>query len=332
MRLLYFGDMTVVYWAEENSGAYQGLLNEMLFGAADDDDENSVMTDAALNAIIQSVKDLQPIKFADIDIDYDNDFYILGLSPNAARLSVRLFLRSKFGAVMKNVARHIDDLAIVHPSYKKAHIPLWKILRATVNLNNKDKAASPVMSGAVLRSILTGANYPASLFQNVLMRIRAERDDKDNKRYKITYERAAIIKAYLLRNKKRSENFMALDEKNNSPAYVLGRVFAVWEHIQDEANPGLNATIKDRYFDSMCATPAKIFPILQKLSNHHLRKLKDNIGLKTKFNKKLTDLLGRLNPEDMPGVLSPEEQGVFILGYYHEVRARYAKKEDKNNE
>ncbi len=181
-----------------------------------------------------------------------------------------------------------------------------------------------------MKSILTGGRYPESLFQYVMLRIRSEQDDTEASppSYKITYERCAIIKAYLCRNGKRGIT-VALNENENDVAYVLGRIFAVWEHIQAEANKGINATIKDKYFDSACATPARIFPILQKLSGHHLRKLED--GRKFYFEKQLTLLMGKIDAGAIPNILPLKEQGMFVLGYYHQVQARYTKKEDKEN-
>ena len=319
-----FGDTTLVYWAEKDNETYQDC-----FGGFCLQDEN-IMEDKDLTYIFSCLKKDEPINYKGIDIEYENKFYILGLSPNAARLSVRFFLQSDFGSILKNAAKHMADMELVHPSYKRKHIPLWLMLAATVSPKSKDRAASPLLSGAVLKSILMGRNYPASFFQYVMLRIRSEQDDTETNPpvYKITYERCAVIKAYLCRNGKRGIT-VALNENENDVAYVLGRIFAVWEHIQAEANKGINATIKDRYFDSICATPARIFPILQKLSSHHLRKLED--GRRIFFEKQLTSLMGKINAGEIPNILPLKEQGMFVLGYYHQVQVRYAKKEDKDN-
>ena len=319
-----FGDTTLVYWAEQDNESYQDC-----FGGFCLQDEN-IMEDKVLEHIFYCLKKDEPINYQGVDVDYNNKFYILGLSPNAARLSVRFFLQSDFGTILKNAAKHMENMELVRPSYKKKHIPLWLLLAATVSPKSRDKAASPLLSGAVLKSILTGSRYPESLFQYVMLRIRSEQDNAEASPpiYKITYERCAIIKAYLCRNGKRGIT-VALNEDEKDVAYVLGRIFAVWEHIQEEANRGINATIKDRYFDSACATPARIFPILQKLSGHHLRKLEDR--KKIYFEKQLTSLMGKINAGAIPNILQLKDQGMFILGYYHQVQARYTKKEDKEN-
>jgi len=163
-------------------------------------------------------------------------------------------------------------------------------------------------------------------------RIRAEQDDSDNRTYKITRGRAAIIKAFLLRNTNygKEDITVALNEKSENVVYTLGREFAVLEEIQEAANPGLNATIKDRYFNSACATPASVFPILFKLKNSHIKKMRDK-KKEIYYEKILTDLQGRIPLADTgvlayPKRLSLEEQGMFILGYYHQTQKRYEKK------
>ena len=334
-----FGDTTLVYWAEQDSETYQDCFGEFCL-----QDEN-IMEDNDLEYIFSRLKKDEPINYRGVDISYSNKFYILGLSPNAARLSVRFFLQSDFGTILKNVAKHMENMELVRPSYKKKHIPLWLMLAATVSPKSKDKAASPLLSGAVLKSILTGSRYPTSLFQYVMLRIRSEQDDAEVSPpvYKITYERCAIIKAYLCRNiseQRKKGIAVALDENEKDVAYVLGRIFAVWERIQEEAANGdksdkkkkINATIKDKYFNSMCSTPTRIFTMLKKLSGHHLKKLEQNQpGFRVNLEKQLTYLMAKLEPNSIPKILNLEEQGMFVLGYYHQVQARYTKKEDKDN-
>lgn len=316
----YFGDTTVVYWAEENSDACQDVLAEFL------EPSEKETTNQLLNMVMEGIQKNR-INYEGADLNFENPFYILGLSANEARLSVRFFLKQNFGAVLKNLAKHYSDLKIVKPSYKKyENIPLWQILASTVSPKSKDKTPSPIMSGAAVRAIMSGQKYPVSLFQNVLMRIKAENDDTHEK---VAYEQAAFIKAYLVRNKGK-EISMALDEKCTDKNYVNGRIFAVLEAIQSAANPGLNATIKDKYFNAACTTPNRIFPNLHKLSVHHLRKLE--AGQKVYYEKQLQNLMEKMDPaEKSPARLSPEEQGMFILGYYQQTRERYKTKEEREN-
>lgn len=199
---------------------------------------------------------------------------------------------------------------------------MWALLRETVNLNTTDKAPSPVLAGAVARAIFTGTNYPASLLEAVMLRIRAERE--------ITPGRAAILKAYYLKNTNpycpKEVLTVGLNENSTNIPYTLGRLFAVYEAVQESANPGINATIKDKYFNSAAATPAMIFPILDNLCQKHLRKL--DTGLRISYDRQIGQLkavMGECNPSR----LTLPEQGSFYLGYYHQKQFRFTKKEDK---
>ena len=315
------GDTTIVYWAKDDNKLCQDIFSDFF-----DSDEAHRMTDSKLNDILNKIQDGMPFDYQGVSIAYDNPFYILGLAPNAARLSVRFFLKGCFGDFLKNFAEHEKRMEIVKPSYiREPKIPLWKILRETANPNSQDKAASPLLAGAVFRSILLGQAYPISLYQNILMRIHA-----DSGEGKISFYRAAIIRAYMLRNKRRRVS-VALDEQSTNTAYVLGRLFAELERIQQDANPEINTTIKDRYFNSACSTPAYVFPVLEKLSQHHLRKLSDGSRI---YHEKclgmIIDLLN-LSSNPIPKNLTLDEQGIFILGYYHQRQKFFEPKKINKN-
>jgi CRISPR-associated protein Csd1 len=261
-------------------------------------------------------------------LDPNKPFYILGLSPNAARLSIRFFLRNSFGAILKNVQAHYERLEIVRPVYDKFEsLPMWKLLSETVNQNARDKSPSPVLSGEVLRAILTNTAYPATLLNGVVLRIRAE--------HEVTRGRAAILKAYYLKNKNQDvpEEVLtvSLNPDSTNIPYTLGRMFSVLEAIQSAANPGINATIKDKYFSSASTIPATIFPTLVDLAQKHLRKLKSsNTGLAIFYEKQLSELAETIG-DTFPARLNLPQQGSFQLGYYHQTAARYQKKEENNH-
>ena len=225
---------------------------------------------------------------------------------------------------MQNIAEHYERLSIVKPAWaEQDYLGIRDMLNETVNQKSKDKTPISNMSSLVLQAILSGSRYPASLYTDTLIRIRAENG-------KITWGRAAIIKAYLNRNYgwKKGERFMGLKEECTDTAYVLGRLFSLLEAIQKEANPSITTTIRDRYFNSACATPASVFPVLIKLKNSHIKKLeRDKGGAKIYYEKQLTDIMGRL--EEFPKRLSLEQQGQFTLGYYHQQQKRYEKGEEK---
>lgn len=313
------GDAAVVCWAENADKQYEDFAAEVFFG--DNVDKSDEQRLSALRTSLKLLADGLPCK--EMDLDPDRKFYILGLSPNAARIAVRFFYCDSFGKIAGNIYRHHERLEIVRPSYDKFPIlPLWKLLSATVNPNAKDKTPNAAMAGAVARAVFSGGRYPASLLECTFLRIKAERN--------ITRERAAIIKAYYLRNPNekcpKEVLTVSLNENSKNIPYTLGRLFSVYEEIQQAANPGINTTIKDRYFGSAAAMPATVFPILSNLAQKHLRKLSD--AQRVYLDKKVMTLKSVLG-EQYPAHMSLPEQGSFDLGYYHQTQARYTKKEDK---
>ena len=248
-------------------------------------------------------------------------FYVLGLAPNAARVSVRFFLTDPFQKVVDRMMQHYRDLEIVKQyDNQPDYLTVAHILEETVSKKSKDKDASPLMAGAVMRSILTGAPYPAALYYAIINRIRADVDDDQKRISKVNYVRAAVIKAFLTRKYRNQDQYqevlvMSLNEQATTPAYVLGRLFAVLEKVQQEAVGDVNASIKDRYFTSACASPASVFPVLLRLSQHHISK----VGAYY-HDKRIETILSLLDIEKnpIPSRLTLDEQGVFILGYYHE--------------
>lgn len=311
------GDTTVVCWAKCGGDVYQDLMGWAFFGQ----EPSYTLTD--LQSALKNLCGGRAVELDEARLDPDMDFFILGLAPNAARLSVRFFLHNTFGNFLKNAQAHQQRLEIIRPAYDKFDtIPLWKLLDETVNQSSRDKTPSPNMAGEVLRSVLSDAPYPATLLNGVTLRIRAE--------HTVTRGRAAILKAYYLKapNKDVPKEVLtvSLNPDSSNIPYNLGRLFSVLEGIQSSANPGINATIKDKYFNSASATPAIVFPVLLNLAQKHLKKL--DSGLRTYYDKQLTKLLSKLG-EVYPARLNLPQQGSFQLGYYHQTQARFEKKGEK---
>lgn len=312
------GDTTVVCWAEGAEPVYQDLFMSFVSGSLP-----PAISDNDLRAALKRLAMGLPCD--DLGVDPNRTFYVLGLAPNAARLSVRFFLRDSFGKLMQNVNAHYERLEIVKPTYEKREVlSLWALLRETVNLNSKDKSPSPAMVGAAARAIFSGGLYPVSLLEAAMLRIRAERN--------ITWGRAAIIKAYYLKNPHtdcpKEVLTVSLNETSTNIPYTLGRLFSVYEAVQQAANPGINTTIKDKFFNSAAAMPASIFPVLNSLYQKHLRKLEN--GQRIYFDKQVSALKNVLH-EDYPARMTLAQQGSFDLGYYHQTQKRYLKKEENKN-
>ena len=312
------GDTMVVYWAENGQKAYQDVFSFALVPTVDNRE--------TIREIFDCIKKDQPIKVEDIEMDSEQRFYILGLAPNAARLSVRFFYQDSFGKILEHISEHYECMKIVQPSWEtREYMSIRDMLMETVNQNSRDKSPIPNMAAMVMQAVLSGGRYPASLYTDTLIRIRADQGER-----KLSWGRTAILKAYLIRNTnwKEGVNYMGLNKENSEQPYLLGRLFAVLEFIQKDTNPGIKATIRDRYFNSACATPASVFPILIKLMNSHIKKLeRDNLGAKISYENQLTEIMGKL--DEFPIRLTLEEQGKFDLGYYHQVQDKYTKREDR---
>lgn len=315
----YIGDTAVLCWSKNGSSAYRNCMINVLFP------NNKKYSDSELRNAVSALANGHPIDWEEETLYSEEEFYILGLSPNAARLAVRFFYQDSFGTLMKNVQRHYERLRIEKPAYDlKEFLSVWMILMETVNQKSKDKKASPELAGSLLKAIITDGRYPSTLINGVTQRIRADHD--------INRTRAAIIKAYYLKNKNvecpEEVLQVGLNEQTKNTSYVLGRLFSVLEEIQENASPGLNATIKDKYFNSASATPATVFPLLINLSEKHLKKLNtaEKRGIKISLEKKMGDLMGKLN-DQFPTQLTLPQQGSFQLGYYHERQRRYQKKD-----
>jgi CRISPR-associated protein Csd1 len=340
---IQIGDATTVFWAEfEKAGKnpkYIDLVDGALNPSIKSDDkktEEEKLRDDDKEKLIKDCFEAlnQGKKLSDVieDIEDETNFYILGLSPNNARVSVRFFHRDTFGTFMKNLKQHHEDLDLEGSRFE--HIPPWIILNETTIKNSSKDKPSPLLSGRLMNSIITGNKYPDDLYMAIIRRIQAEQDNKEKKTYFINHTRVAVIKAYLTRLRKKELQEVlkvSLNEETTNTAYRLGRLFAMLERIQianvkkDNPKKELNSTIKDRYFSSASTSPKTVLPNLINLSQAHLSQLgKKKKGLEIYFQKQLGEIMQGMEAfrsatdKGFPSTLSNEEQGLFILGYYQQ--------------
>ena len=205
---------------------------------------------------------------------------------------------------------------------------MWRLLQVTA-VREKSDNVQPLLAGALVRSILEGTRYPETLLAVVLERIRAEQAEKDKKGKpvpNVSYARAALIKALLIRNHNR-EVSMSLDKSNDDPGYCCGRLFGVLELIQEKAQPGINSTIRDRFYGGASSTPRTVFPNLMGLKNHHLAKMQEK-GLVYFYEGLLGEIVDKLGSQ-FPAHLNLVQQGSFAIGYYHQRQNIFKGKEKK---
>ncbi|MDR3318987.1 MAG: type I-C CRISPR-associated protein Cas8c/Csd1 [Clostridiales bacterium] len=326
-HLLKIGESSVVFWAEESGNGHVKIVDSLLGETVTADEDERKELDDRINSILKSYKNGEKPDYDALGVNGGAKFHILGLSPNASRISVRFYINyPTFADFLESVCRHYADMEIVKSFESEPdNIPIWAIARETVSPKARDKTPTPLLTGAVSESVFTGRLYPDGLLYEIINRVKTDNDKN------ITYIRAAIIKACLTRknrilnNNKKEDITMALNRESKEQAYQLGRLFAVLEKAQEEAIPGANSTIKDRYFSSACSAPASVFPTLLKLAVSHIAKLDYGV----KYEKLVGEILGANDDTSFPTQLNLDDQGRFIIGYYHQRNDFF--KSTKNN-
>lgn len=317
-RNVRIGDTSTVFWAESSGDEVSAAKAEDLFSMILEPSVNDETETAELSRTVVTIAEGRPLSDVDPKLNENSRFYVLGLAPNASRLSIRFWIEDSFGDLAQRAFQHFRDLWIEPVPWNVPPSP-WRLLLETA-AHRKSENIQPTLSGSLLRSILTGDRYPQSLFGAVIARIRADND--------INGVRAAICKAFLNRNSRlRNEKEdvpMSLDTSETNAAYRLGRLFALYEKVQLAAlGSNVNVTIRDRYFGAASATPASVFPILARNAMHHLATIRKGGkgGLAYSFERQIESVLEGMNSA-FPKSLRLEEQGRFAIGYYHQKSSR----------
>jgi CRISPR-associated protein Csd1 len=321
-QCLQVGDTWTIFWADKTVELETAVVD--IFGEPHNDDP-----DCNVRAVTSLYK---AIENGLLENDEGSvEFFVLGLAPNIARIAIRFWHHSTVAEMAVRIRQHFEDLRIVRREHDYEYLPLKSLLNSIAQTSQKypkgdPEKVPPNLSGDLMRSILMDLPYPATLLAAALRRIRAE--------HEVTYARASLIKACINRATRYSnpalkeDLTMSLDEANSNVGYRLGRLFAVLEKIQEEANPGINATIRDRYYGAASSTPVTVFSTLLKLKNHHLSKL-DNRGRAVNLEKRIGEIMDGIC--EFPVQLPLADQGRFAVGYYHQ-RQNLFKKSDNSTE
>jgi CRISPR-associated protein Cas8c/Csd1, subtype I-C/DVULG len=329
------GDATVVFWAEANNGQAADALFANWLG--EDSADKDASETRKLRDQIQAVAKGKRVSEVLPEINPDTRFHVLGLSPNAARLSVRFWLSDTIDVFAYRLARHHEDMRIEPPPLNWGIAPsVNRLLANTTAAQREFNNIPPLLAGEVMRAVLAGARYPLSLLSASLIRLRAG----DNP---ATGWHAAVIRAVLVRLGRRhsgipeeGETPMSLKMDHNNVGYQLGRLFAVYELAQRQALPGLNATIRDKYFGAASSTPASIFPLIVRGGQNHLAKLrKEKPGMAMLIERELEEIHSRIEPAEprsLPRSLRLQDQGEFAIGYYHQRATKLSNDKDENRD
>ncbi|MGH8174762.1 MAG: type I-C CRISPR-associated protein Cas8c/Csd1 [Steroidobacter sp.] len=328
---LQIGDTSVVFWAQASDKAQAAAAESFLASFFDPKDDEPRETENLRHALEQVTQGL-PLRQLNPQLEDGTRIFVLGLAPNASRLSIRFWETGTLATFAGRLADHFNDLRL-EPSPWRAPPAVWRLLLATAPSRDgkaKSEDVPPQLAGELTRAILTGGRYPRSLLSNVIMRFRADGE--------ITGARVALCKGVLARqqrlgNKKSNEGVLpvSLDSSNTDPGYLLGRLFSILENIQRVAlGKQINATIGDRYYGAASATPANVFPLLIRNARHHLSRVrKDKPNFADSLQKQIGEIIDLLGPT-FPKSLRIETQGHFAIGYYHQTQARFARSEGRD--
>lgn len=322
------GDASTVFWADA-SDAEAVVRSEAIFAFVfnDTNDEDSAIGEQAIKSILERVARGRPMEQIRPDLAEDVRFYVLGLAPNAARISVRFWLEEDFATLAEHIGWHYRDM-LIYPPPRQERTSVRRCLIETVStkVKNRYEQIPPQLAGEMLRAILTGRSYPQTLLSTILMRLRSDKT--------ITDLRVALLKAVICRNRRTAGHFskedglVSLDPTNTDPGYLLGRLFACFEYAQTHALGGrVNATICDKYYGAASATPRSVFPILQRNAMNHLSRLrKDRPGTHRYIDNAITGIYGCASAKVLcVPTLNMDAQALFAIGYYHQKNAFYTK-------
>lgn len=324
---LFVGDATSIFWSAQTTEFESQVLDFFNEPPKDDPDRGSRAVTDLLQSVRTGIYELT---------DKNNRFYVLGLAPNSARIAVRFWKVGTVPEMAGNFAQHFEDIRIYRGEKQHEFLSLKELLKTTALLG-KEENIPPNLAGETMRAILDGLPYPQTLLQASVRRIRAEQSRKDPKTGRpvpnVTHARAALIKAFLNRLARRNnpqqqeEIKVSIDKENTNVGYRLGRLFATLEKIQSESHPGINATIRDKFYGAASSTPVTVFGNLMRLKNHHLGKLESK-GRQIYFERLIGEIM--CDVYDFPTHMKLEDQGRFAIGYYHQMQDFYTKTEKQD--
>ena len=313
---IVIGDTTIVFWADKTGQEVFNMEQNFPLLINDPPKDDSDKGVRAVKALYHF-----PL-LGKMPVNNGERFFVLGLAPNAARISVRFWRSGTLKDFAEKMIQHFDDIEIAKGPKDPEFLTVNQLIRS-IAFQGQLENIPPRLVADVLTSIMDGTPYPKSFMQQCIIRIRAER--------KVGRARAAILKGYINRYQRRYGNKrgevlgVALDRENKNTAYRLGRLFAVLERIQEASQPKINSTIRDRFYGAASSNPVAVFPRLLKLKNHHLSKL-NNEKQKIFYEKEIGEIMSTINA--FPSFLPIDQQAMFAVGYYHQRESFFQEKKE----
>jgi CRISPR-associated protein Csd1 len=325
---MQIGDASTVFWADASAHvakAAEDVFDQMVNQVSEERQAEKV------GIVLERIRRGMPLRDAAADLIPELAegvrFHVLGLAPNAARISIRFSFEDDFDVLAENYRRYVEDLRVL-PAPRDPYPPLWRYLIETAALGKRENV-QPNLAGDTMRAILTGSRYPMTLLSAVLTRIRADGE--------VNALRVGLLRALLRRNFNMvKEAPVSLDPDNRNKGYLLGRLFALYESAQTAAlGRNVNATIKDKFYASASASPRRVYPLLDRNSVNHLSKVgKQRPGQRVNLEKAIAEIMGAMAPgeDPFPASLPAEDQALFGLGYYHQRNAQFSKPDNAASE
>jgi CRISPR-associated protein Csd1 len=329
---LQIGDATVVFWAQASDEAMAAAAEDVFAAAFLDPRDEDDRATSRLREVLDQVRQLRPLRDLGGHLDDGTHLFVLGLAPNASRLSIRFWETGSLATFARRLADHYDDLELQPAAWRRPPTPHALALATAPIYDGRAKSedVSPLLAGELSRAVLSGSRYPRSVLSAIVMRLRADG--------KLTDLRAALCKGVLARDARLGSKDtnkritpVSLDTGNTDPGYLLGRLFSTLENVQRAAlGANVNATIRDRYYGAASATPASVFPVLLRTAQSHLSRVrKDKPGFAVLLEKEIGQIVDLLDPT-LPRSLPMEAQGRFAIGYYHQTKARFVRSDDQD--
>jgi CRISPR-associated protein Csd1 len=261
-----------------------------------------------------------------------NAYYAMSLSGNGARIVMRDWLEATVPEVEAHIRTWFTDLTIIAPdgTHEENAFKLGRLLYAMVR--DKIDELPPQIPTQLLYAALRGTPLPQTALAAALRRQQIEnKGPGDVSDPRLNPARMALIRAYLNRSTHSPNHTTmttALDPDARHPAYLCGRLFAVFDRLQYLALEGVNAGVVERFYASASVTPALVMGRLHRNAQFHLAKAGGGIAENVRKDfEEISDALGA----KFPASLDLEAQGRFALGYYHQ-KADYRRRTAERKE